>query len=49
MYMPADIQMKISETHIDGYIIKHSGTDILLDALEAVTQDLFFWIPISGR
>jgi DNA-binding NarL/FixJ family response regulator len=38
MYLPSDIQIHPEDELIDGYILKNSGTDILLFALEEVSK-----------
>ena len=45
MYMPADIRLDIKKQPIDAYVLKNSGTDILLAALERVTAGERFFDP----
>ncbi len=39
MYMPADIKLHPEKAGIDAYVLKNSGTQILLTAIEALTQN----------
>jgi DNA-binding NarL/FixJ family response regulator len=39
MYMPADIKLQPKKAGIDAYVLKNSGTEILLTAIEALTQN----------
>ncbi len=39
MYMPADIKLQPEKAGIDAYVLKNSGTQILLTAIEALTQN----------
>lgn len=45
MYMPADIRLDPEKQPIDAYVLKNSGTDILLAALEHVTAGERFFDP----
>ncbi len=45
MYMPADIRLDPEKQPIDAYVLKNSGTDILLAALEQVTAGERFFDP----
>ena len=45
MYMPSDIQLQPEESVIDGYILKNSGTEILLFALDEVSNGHRFFDP----
>ena len=45
MYMPSDIQLTPEDAAIDGYILKNSGTDILLYALDEVSNNRRFFDP----
>ena len=50
MYMPSDIQLHPEESLIDGYILKNSGSDILLFALDEVSSGRRFFDPnIKGN
>lgn len=50
MYMPSDIQLHPEESLIDGYILKNSGSDILLYALDEVSNGRRFFDPnIKGN
>lgn len=39
MYMPTDIKLQPEKSGIDAYVLKNSGTQILLTAIEALTQN----------
>ncbi len=39
MYMPADIKLQPEKAGIDAYVLKNSGTDTLLAAIESLTQN----------
>jgi DNA-binding NarL/FixJ family response regulator len=45
MYMPADIRLQPEKEPIDAYVLKNSGTDILLAALESMQQNEKFIDP----
>lgn len=45
MYMPADIRLDAEKQPIDAYVLKNSGTDIILAALEQVTAGKRFFDP----
>lgn len=45
MYMPADIKLESDNPLIDAYVLKNSGTDILLEALTEVKNGNRFWDP----
>jgi DNA-binding NarL/FixJ family response regulator len=45
MYMPADIRLDAKKQPIDAYVLKNSGTDILLTALEQITAGERFFDP----
>jgi len=45
MYMPEDVQWQTYKQHIDAYVLKNSGTEILLKALDAVSGNDFFMDP----
>ncbi len=46
MYMPADIRMQPEKEPIDAYVLKNSGTDILLTALSEIVNGNCFFDPI---
>lgn len=46
MYMPADIRMQPENELIDGYVVKNSGTEILLKALEEIANGNRYFDPI---
>ncbi len=45
MYMPSDIQLQPEESAIDGYILKNSGSETLLLALDEVSAGRRFFDP----
>jgi DNA-binding NarL/FixJ family response regulator len=45
MYMPEDVQWQAFKDDIDAYVLKNSGTEILLKALESLSNNEFFWDP----
>lgn len=45
MYMPSDLQLKNEDRLVDGYVLKNSGTDTLLYALEEVSEGRRFFDP----
>lgn len=45
MYMPADIRLQPEKEPIDAYVLKNSGTDILLAALESMREGEQFIDP----
>lgn len=45
MYMPSDIQLNPDDTLIDGFVLKNSGSQILLTALEEVSLGLRYFDP----
>ncbi len=45
MYMPADIRLEPEKQPIDAYVLKNSGTDILLAALEQLKAGERFFDP----
>lgn len=45
MYMPADIRLQPEKEPIDAYVLKNSGTDILLAALESMRENEQFIDP----
>lgn len=49
MYMPADIRMQPEDELIDGYVVKNSGTDVLLKALEEISNGNRYFDPIIKK
>lgn len=45
MYMPADIRLHPEKEPIDAYVLKNSGTDILLAALDTMRNNERFFDP----
>ena len=45
MYMPADIRLQPEKQPIDAYVLKNSGTDILLAALETINNGGRYFDP----
>jgi DNA-binding NarL/FixJ family response regulator len=45
MYMPSDIQLNPEDEMVDGYVLKNSGSDILIKALDDVSNGLRYWDP----
>jgi DNA-binding NarL/FixJ family response regulator len=45
MYMPSDVQLNPEDDLIDGYVLKNSGSDILLHALNEVSIGLRYFDP----
>lgn len=45
MYMPSDAQLDPESELIDGYVLKNSGTSVLLHALEEVNHGLRYLDP----
>jgi DNA-binding NarL/FixJ family response regulator len=45
MYLPSDINMNEVKKEIDGYVLKNSGTEILVNALTEVSLNLKYWDP----
>lgn len=45
MYMPSDVHLDLENELVDGYILKNSGSNILLHALEEVSQGLRYFDP----
>ncbi len=46
MYMPADIRMQPEKESIDGYVVKNSGTDTLITALDELSKGNRYFDPI---
>lgn len=49
MYMPADIRMQPEDELIDGYVVKNSGTEVLIKALEEISNGNRFFDPIIKK
>ncbi len=49
MYLPADLQLGSKMDLIDGYVLKNSGTEILLKALSQIIANEKFWDPHVTR
>jgi DNA-binding NarL/FixJ family response regulator len=45
MYLPSDININNVKKDIDGYVLKNSGTEILVNALTNVSLNLKYWDP----
>jgi DNA-binding NarL/FixJ family response regulator len=45
MYMPADIGIETSDENIDGYVLKNSGTQVILSALDEVKNGRKYFDP----
>jgi len=45
MYMPSDIQLNPDTELVDGYVLKNSGSEILLKALDDVSIGLRYFDP----
>jgi DNA-binding NarL/FixJ family response regulator len=45
MYLPADTKINTVKKDIDGYVLKNSGTEILVNALTDITLNLKYWDP----
>ncbi|WP_121357265.1 response regulator [Flavisolibacter nicotianae] len=45
MYMPADIGVETRNEEIDGYILKNSGSQVILDALDEVKNGEKYFDP----
>lgn len=45
MYMPSDIRIQPEKEPIDGYVIKNSGTDILMTALHEIANGNRYFDP----
>jgi DNA-binding NarL/FixJ family response regulator len=46
MYMPADIRMQPEKEPIDAYVVKNSGTDVLITALHELASGNRYFDPI---
>jgi DNA-binding NarL/FixJ family response regulator len=45
MYMPSDIQLNPEDEMVDGYVLKNSGSDVLIKALDDVSIGLRYFDP----
>jgi len=45
MYLPSDTKISSVKKDIDGYVLKNSGTEILVNALTNVSLNLKYWDP----
>ncbi len=45
MYLPSDISINNVKKDIDGYVLKNSGTEILVNALTKISLNLKYWDP----
>jgi hypothetical protein len=45
MYLPSDTKISLVKKDIDGYVLKNSGTEILVNALTNVSLNLKYWDP----
>ena len=45
MYLPSDINIAAVQKGIDGYVLKNSGTEILINALNALSSNKKYWDP----
>jgi len=45
MYLPSDLQIRIEKEPIDAYVVKNSGTDILLEALNCIKNGTIYYDP----
>jgi DNA-binding NarL/FixJ family response regulator len=45
MYLPSDININNVKKDIDGYVLKNSGTEILVNALTKISLNLKYWDP----
>lgn len=49
MYMPEDVQLDLTNTTLDAYVIKNSGTETLLNALHELKNGSRFFDPIINK
>lgn len=49
MYVPADVQLSPDNRFIDAYVLKNSGTEILVNALYAILKGNQFWDPLIKK
>lgn len=45
MYLPSDINIAAVQKGIDGYVLKNSGTEILITALNELSSNKKYWDP----
>jgi len=45
MYLPSDINITDVQKSIDGYVLKNSGTEVLINALNALSTNNKYWDP----
>ena len=45
MYLPSDTKISSVKKDIDGYVLKNSGTEILVKALTNLSLNLKYWDP----
>ncbi len=45
MYLPSDINIAVLQKGIDGYVLKNSGTEILINALTSLSSNQKYWDP----
>jgi DNA-binding NarL/FixJ family response regulator len=48
MYLPSDINIVVVQKDIDGYVLKNSGTEVLINALNAISTNKKYWDPNIG-
>ncbi len=48
MYLPSDINIVVVQKDIDGYVLKNSGTEFLINALNAISTNKKYWDPNIG-
>jgi DNA-binding NarL/FixJ family response regulator len=45
MYLPSDLNITDVQRYIDGYVLKNSGTEILINALNSLSANQKYWDP----
>lgn len=45
MYLPSDLNITDVQRYIDGYVLKNSGTEILINALNSLSSNNKYWDP----
>jgi DNA-binding NarL/FixJ family response regulator len=45
MYFPEDLHLESVKEFIDGYVLKNSGTEILMNALHELVNNKVYWDP----
>lgn len=45
MYLPSDINIVVVQKDIDGYVLKNSGTEVLINALNSISANRKYWDP----